>query len=415
MSRMRPSLIALGSVVFVALLAGCISPAPIPTPQPYRRSAESEPTTERRETVERAIPEERTVPEKRESVPDPAPPAKVRSDQTVVVRLDPGPEPERGALPVGTRGDFGRIDGIARTVPSEHERSVGTLSAYLREHSRSQWELTRAVYIWMTAEIAYDTDSYFSGRRSTYDAAGVLRTRMSVCEGYSRLFLAIGRAAGLTVEQVTGYAKGYGHRTGQAVTGTNHAWNRVEIGGEWYLFDSTWGAGHVDGRRFVRSYDEFFFAPKPAEFIFSHLPVDPAHQYLAEPVGAAAFSRLPEIEESLFLMGLNAEALLRHIQRGGEYVAPQGYSAARVGLRSVRAIDIPWDGRLRAGETYRFEFELDPILPAAIIHNGQFTYMESNGGVVSAVIRPRRGSLAFAVQPDASRRSYHYVMEWRVE
>jgi len=126
--------------------------------------------------------------------------------------------------------------------------------------ARDDDEKVRAIYNWITSNIAYDTDSYFRGIPGANGAVGVFSSGKSVCEGYSNLFLEL--AAGLDLEAVKihGYAKGYG-------------------------------------------YKEFYFDTPPEQFIFSHYPEDLAFQLIGEPVSRSLFFKLPKLDGDDFVAG----------------------------------------------------------------------------------------------------------------
>lgn len=56
------------------------------------------------------------------------------------------------------------------------------------------------------------------------------------------------REAGLECQEVPGHSKGIGHRPGQSLkkVKSDHLWNAVLLGGQWFLMDACWGAGRVD-------------------------------------------------------------------------------------------------------------------------------------------------------------------------
>jgi hypothetical protein len=138
----------------------------------------------------------------------------------------------------------------------------------------------------------------------------VLHSRKSVCAGYANLFEALGRAAGLEVATIPGFARGYGFRAGSESGDTNHDWNAVKLDGRWQLVDATWGAGHMDEqKRYAREFDGFFFLTPPEQFIYRHFPKDPKWQLLPRPLTAAEFSDLVYLRTPFSLHNL---ALLSH-------------------------------------------------------------------------------------------------------
>jgi hypothetical protein len=190
-------------------------------------------------------------------------------------------------FPFGAGGEpsaFARVDSHALSAPTSAAKSVDALAAYLGQGLSSDGDKARAVYRWITNAIDYDTEAFFTGKIGSQSADAVLRSRKSVCAGYSALFADLGRRLGLTVEVVSGYAKGYGYVPGAPFTKTNHDWNAVSVDGRWRLVDSTWGAGYVDdGKRFVKEYSDFYFLTPPEKFVLRHFPVDPKWQLLEHP------------------------------------------------------------------------------------------------------------------------------------
>ena len=58
---------------------------------------------------------------------------------------------------------FVRIDKEVRNLSAEDQRSIPELISSLDRIAENDSEKTRALYIWVTHNIAYDTDSYFQG------------------------------------------------------------------------------------------------------------------------------------------------------------------------------------------------------------------------------------------------------------
>ena len=57
------------------------------------------------------------------------------------------------------------------------------------------------------------------------------KNQKASCDGYSSLHQDVGAIAGLEIEKVDGYAKGYGYAVGVMTGGANHAWNVVNLDG----------------------------------------------------------------------------------------------------------------------------------------------------------------------------------------
>ena len=199
-----------------------------------------------------------------------------------------------------------QIDAHVLATPEEQTESVEKLSVYLT----SRWEGDRnkayAIFRWLSFNVAYDVDGFF-GRteKKTCDSASVLRHRTSVCAGYANLFDALGKAAGLQVHTINGYAKGYGFEPGQQIKDTNHAWNGVQVNGEWFICEPTWGAGYLGADlMFHYSPDVSMFLMDPEYAICSHYPSDEQWQLLEKPISKEEFEKLVVPSGRIHQMGV---------------------------------------------------------------------------------------------------------------
>jgi hypothetical protein len=177
---------------------------------------------------------------------------------------------------------YEEIDRHALNAPASAESSVDSLAAYLIEPAGNDREKARAIFRWITENIDYNVEVFFKGGTGPTNSEDVLKSRKSVCYGYSDIFLSLAREAGLETIRISGYGKGYGYAPGKNFSGLpNHAWNAVKINGSWYLMDSTWGAGYVSvDKKYVRKFDDHFFMTPPSQFIYDHFPEDAQCQVL---------------------------------------------------------------------------------------------------------------------------------------
>ncbi|MDR3277547.1 MAG: hypothetical protein LBT12_02145 [Oscillospiraceae bacterium] len=99
----------------------------------------------------------------------------------------------------------------------------------------SDYELEKAAHDYIVLNCAYDYENYLRGALppETYTPYGVLINGSAVCDGYSLTFKLLMDMLGIECDVVTGTS------SGDAVSGP-HAWNRVSLGGEYYLIDVTW-------------------------------------------------------------------------------------------------------------------------------------------------------------------------------
>lgn len=82
------------------------------------------------------------------------------------------------------------------------------------------------------------------------------------------------RLAKIECRVVSGWSKGYGYKPGKPLKkSTDHAWNIVKFDGlgEHHI-ESTWGAGHLSGSKFVFDYNDFYWMCPGDRFIYNHFP-----------------------------------------------------------------------------------------------------------------------------------------------
>ncbi|WP_013322993.1 transglutaminase domain-containing protein [Gloeothece verrucosa] len=198
--------------------------------------------------------------------------------------------------------NYDTIDQSAFSI-SYDGSSVSELAAILSQYATTQAEKARIIYAWITHNIAYDVSAYFSGDYGDVSAQGVLKNRRGVCSGYANLYQALAKAMGLETVVIEGYAKGLNYIVGES-SQINHAWNAVKIDKAWYLVDSTWGAGTVNGTQFLPQFTPHYFATSPAEFIYDHLPAESVWQLLSSPYTKEQFDSLPQVSPEFFKDGL---------------------------------------------------------------------------------------------------------------
>jgi hypothetical protein len=193
------------------------------------------------------------------------------------------------------------IEGYALAAKPANEVSISALATYLSKAGSKDAEKVRSIYAWVARKVRYDAalflasagkiniatrdemskDPRFAGQR----AEVVLKNRLAVCLGYSRLVEALCKEMGITCWVVNGWAAISPNMAKQLEGQTpNHAWNIVLTDGAWQLLDATWGAGHLDlNNRFEAHYSDSLLFPDPNRFVQQHLPTDPAYQLLQNP------------------------------------------------------------------------------------------------------------------------------------
>ncbi|KAM7376358.1 hypothetical protein PAMP_006099 [Pampus punctatissimus] len=154
----------------------------------------------------------------------------------------------------------------------------------------------------------YDVSGYLGHSEKLSSPEEVIAAGRGVCCGYSNLCTEMCREVGIDCREVPGHSKGIGHRQGQSLKNvkSDHLWNAVLLGGQWFLLDACWGAGRVDmeHKSFVKRFDDFYFLTDPEEFIDSHFPDEEKWQLLDKPIPLEEFERRVFKTSAFFTMGL---------------------------------------------------------------------------------------------------------------
>ncbi len=188
---------------------------------------------------------------------------------------------------------------LVANMPAAAEQSITTVGRYIADHEPDPVRKVQALHDYVADRIAYDAEAYADGRYPPQDAETVFATRLGVCAGYAQLLTALGDVADAQIVTVTGDAR---VQPGD-VTGEGHAWNAVQIDGQWYLLDTTWDSGSVNGRTFTKNFSTNYLFTPPDVFITTHFPNDPAWQLLASPRSRGDFFRAPIMRAQFYADG----------------------------------------------------------------------------------------------------------------
>ncbi|PWV98694.1 S-layer family protein [Paenibacillus cellulosilyticus] len=105
----------------------------------------------------------------------------------------------------------------------------------------TEFDKELAIHDYIVLHTAYDYDNYLAGTipEDSYSAYGVFFKGTAVCQGYAYAAHLLLELAGIDSQIVSGTANGI-----------SHAWNKVNIGGEYYNLDVTWDdpVPNVEGR-----------------------------------------------------------------------------------------------------------------------------------------------------------------------
>jgi Transglutaminase-like superfamily len=277
--------------------------------------------------------------------------------------------------------DYARADSVSRAAPAAAAESVESLGAYFRGALQTDRDRARAIYRWMTDNVAYDAELFFRGALfpPAQDAASVLRRRRGVCQGFSALYERVAEAAGLESVTVIGRAKALSRDRRRPFETQQHTWNAVRIDGEWALLDASWGAGDIVGSEFVRRPRDFYFDTPPEKMIWSHRADAGDFQMLDAPLSMREFERLPFTHRDFWELGWDAQMVFDAVRQPG-FPGFAGIFTAP-GHR-VRIEQAPLVSHLAAGEAQTFRLHA-PGADSVVVAGGAWQPLQRDGDVFS--------------------------------
>lgn len=286
--------------------------------------------------------------------------------------------------------DFTQIDGHARHCPETAMQSIEALSAYLSEGAETDIEKTRAIYVWLAEYMWYDDKAINRDKVKDYTVEEMLKRRLGVCEDYSNMFLVLGEKMGLKIMKVTGYAKGFGYRPRQRFKEPNHAWNLVEINGEWKIFDATWGgsAGEKTKKgklKSVKIFSEEWFAAPPYKAIYTHLPENPDYALIYPVISKRSFELMPVLDDSYFKLGFHPENSYKEFYEDHTLQFPKCHAA----IASITEVVIPHQRFLFTNTQYQFKLTVPAATELVLLDaKMQEILLEKNGSTFTIMFTP---------------------------
>ena len=183
--------------------------------------------------------------------------------------------------------NYSYVDNKMVSIPENSTTTTSGIADYINSNFTNQDEKIRAIYYWITSNISYDVPNMYA--QNNLDSpevkiANTLKTRKGVCIHYAEVFNDIANKVAVKSYIVGGYTKQF-----DQVATISHAWNISQIDGKWFLFDATWGAGFVDGKKFVKKQNNTYFKRVPDRMIVNHMPYDYLWQLLNEPLTNSEF------------------------------------------------------------------------------------------------------------------------------
>ena len=186
-----------------------------------------------------------------------------------------------------TAANYSYVDNKMLSIPENLTATTSEIADYINSNFTSQDEKMRAIYYWITSNISYDVPNMYQPNNldsPQVKITNTLKTRKGVCIHYAEVFNEIATKVGVKSYIIGGYTKQF-----DEVATISHAWNVSQIDGKWFLFDATWGAGFVEGKKFTKKQNNTYFKRDPNRMIVNHMPFDYLWQLLDEPLSNSEF------------------------------------------------------------------------------------------------------------------------------
>ncbi|WP_153800349.1 transglutaminase domain-containing protein [Foetidibacter luteolus] len=203
--------------------------------------------------------------------------------------------------------------------PIQNSKDLKLLTLAVNHRFADTLSRLKAVYVWLTANMAYD-EKDSRGKNINIDSA--LKYKTAICAGYTNLFEQLCEGIGVKAIEIPGYGSSTVHAIPQSEKFTvNHAWNAVWLGGRWQLIDATWASGYTqEGEQtFIKRRNDWYFLTDPEKMIRDHYPKQSAWQLLKDTLSWEAFKLLP-----VFSLGAQEDSITAYGPSGDTIYAKQG-------------------------------------------------------------------------------------------
>jgi len=171
-------------------------------------------------------------------------------------------------------------------------KSIGELESFISGNFSNQEDQAAAVYWWLGKNIRYDVASLRSQQGPDQTEQQItlncFRQRKGVCEGYAGIMDSLFQLLDIPSFIISGYT-----RQGAEINELPHAWVAAMINDDWFLFDPTWAAGTLNGRKFEPAFDDSYFMVSPKKMVETHMPFDPIWQFSSQPLTHGDFLNAP--------------------------------------------------------------------------------------------------------------------------
>ena len=200
------------------------------------------------------------------------------------------------------------VDEALASLPSRSRTAKAKMLTAMQTakntYSLSQIESAYLVYKWEFQNFQYDCYNFNRDQsKIDYTEEGTYSKGIGVCDGFSKNYVSMCNAMGVEAYRVVGYSKGAGYTPGVMPSQSDHAWNAIKIGNDYYLLDVTWGIGSCNGDTYEAKLKDAYFCTNPQAFIRTHLPVEQQYQLISPTITLEEFVNMLDINIEFYEYG----------------------------------------------------------------------------------------------------------------
>ena len=216
--------------------------------------------------------------------------------------------------------NFKNADKIASTYKGNDLSNLPQLTHNLTHNLATDVEKFRAIYFWVSTNIAGDYDGFKKNiaKRSKYQNDSLqiykwnesfsnnvfkklAKEKKTICTGYAYLVKTLANLANINCEIIDGFGRNESS-VASKLKFPNHSWNAVQLNNKWYLCDATWSSGvcNLNTYTFEFNYNDGYFLANPELFSKDHFPIDNSWLLLNEKPKLSDFLEAPIVYNAAY-------------------------------------------------------------------------------------------------------------------
>ena len=200
------------------------------------------------------------------------------------------------------------VDDALASLPARSRTSKANMLTAMQRvktsFSLSPIECAYLVYKWEYQNFQYDCYNFNRDlNKIDYTEEGTYSKGVGVCDGFAKNYVTMCNALGVEAFRVVGYSKGAGYTPGVMPKQSDHAWNAIKIGYDYYLLDVTWGIGSCNGDYYEPKLKDAYFCTNPQAFIRTHLPAEQQYQLISPTITLEEFVNMLDLNIDFYENG----------------------------------------------------------------------------------------------------------------